>query len=459
MTRMTVANRPGLLAVLLVIAFSLIYVPVVGHGFVKDDFNWISRSRISSLQDGVDFFSSAPTGFYRPMVSLSFGANRLVCGVHSFCYGLTNVLLALGCAAGVFVLARALSLGRGGALFASAIWLFNWHGINMAVLWISGRTALITVIFSTVAAAAFVSRRFVAAAALSLAAMLSKEEAVLLPWILLAWALVDGALQRSPVISKWIPWAAGSVALEAVYFFGRNRSGAFTRLTAPTFYRLDFSVSTLAANGLQYLDRTATFAAVIVLLWFVICRPKRFTLSLSNRSILAFGVIWWIGALAITAFLPVRSSLYACLPSVGIALCAASVVSAAWPLIPGRMRRRAVLAGVALPFLLWPIYYARSGPLRREAELSAKTLGELQRVAAARGPGTVVLIHDDRSQRPSLDSAFATLIQDAADLVVTPRVMVWIDPPPAGVELAGLTHPSHVDVELILKQGALARLP
>ena len=404
-------------------------------------------------------FSSAPTGFYRPIVSLSFAANRLVCGVDSFCYGLTNVLLALGCAAGVFILARGLSLGRGGALFASAVWLFNWHGVNMALLWISGRTALIAVLFSTAAAAAFVSRRFVAAAALALAAMLSKEEAVLLPWILLAWAVVDGALRRSLVISRWIPWAVASIALEAVYFFLRSNSGAFTRLTAPPFYRFDFSASRLADNGLQYLDRTATFAAVVVLLWFLICRPTRFAVPPSNRSAVAFGVIWWCGTLAITVFLPVRSSLYACLPAVGMALCAASVVSAAWPRIPGPVQQRAVLAGVALPFLLWPIYYARNGPLRREAELSAQTLGELQRVATARGGGTVVLIHDDRSQRPSLDGAFATLIQDAADLMVAPRITVWIDPPPAGVELAGLARPSHVDVELFLKQGALARLP
>jgi hypothetical protein len=456
---MAVANRPSVPAVLLLIAFSLIYVPVVGHGFVKDDFNWISRSRISSLQEGVDVLAGAPTGFYRPMVSVSFAANRLTCGVHSFCYGLTNVLLALGCAAGIFVLGRALSLGPGGALFASALWLFNWHGINMAVLWISGRTALVAVLFSTVAAAAFVSRRFVAAAALSLAAMLSKEEAVLLPWILLAWALVDGARHQSLVLSRWIPWAAASVALEAVYFYWRGSSGAFTRLTAPSFYRLDFSVSRLAANGLQYLDRTATFAAVVIVLWWLICRPKRFAPPLANRSVIAFGVIWWCGMLAITVFLPVRSSLYACLPSVGVALCAAAVVSAAWPRIPERLQQRAVLAGVALPFLLWPIYYTRTGPLRREAELSAKTLDELQRVASARGAGTVVLIHDDRSERPSLESAFGGYIQEAADLIVAPPIRVWIDPPPGEPELAGLAHPSHVHVELILKQGALARLP
>ena len=32
---------------------------------------------------------------------------------------------------------------------AAAIWIFNWHGINMATLWISGRTALLLTLFAT----------------------------------------------------------------------------------------------------------------------------------------------------------------------------------------------------------------------------------------------------------------------------------------------------------------------
>jgi hypothetical protein len=152
---------------------------------VKDDFGWILFSTVRRQSD-LNIFLEAPTGFYRPAVALSFALNRMACGVQPFCYGLTNFALVLASAASVFLLARGLQRPPGVALLASARWVFNWHGINMATLWISGRTALLLVLFSTSAASAFVRRRYMMAAILTLGAMLSREEAVLVPAALLA---------------------------------------------------------------------------------------------------------------------------------------------------------------------------------------------------------------------------------------------------------------------------------
>lgn len=117
-------------ACLLLFAFSIIYVPAVGHGFVKDDFGWIARSHIRSPRDALNLLG-APSGFFRPLVSLSFGLNQWVCSVQPRSYGLTNVVLAIGCAGAIFLLARALSLPAAAALLANAIWMFNWHGIPL----------------------------------------------------------------------------------------------------------------------------------------------------------------------------------------------------------------------------------------------------------------------------------------------------------------------------------------
>src|SRR6476646_2123871 len=87
-------------ALVLLTAFSVIYVPAVGRGFIKDDFNWIAQSRVSSVADVLTLLHTAPSGFFRPMVSFSFAANRLVCGLEPFCYGVSNLLLALGFALG-----------------------------------------------------------------------------------------------------------------------------------------------------------------------------------------------------------------------------------------------------------------------------------------------------------------------------------------------------------------------
>ena len=446
-------------ACILLVAVGLVYFPAVGHGFVKDDFGWIGRSRIGSVSDFVRLMDTAPTGFFRPIISLSFGINRWVCGFVPLCYGLTNVVLAIGCAGAIFLLGRALLLPDGAAILASALWIFNWHGVNMAVLWISGRTALVVVLFATLATCAFVKQRVWSAVLLTLAAMLSKEEAVLLPLILITWFVAERSTQGPLLLSRLFQFAIGSVAAEALYFVLRAHSGAFTPTTAPQFYQLSFTASRLASNAPAYLDRSAAFSAFVMLLWLAICRPRRTTLRPSSWRVIRFGVLWWCGTLAVTVFLPVRSSLYACLPSVGIALSAAAVVSGTWPSISRHRQRRAIAAGLVLPFLLWPVYYTRNLPSVREAELSTQTINALDRIAVERGGGTVVLLRDDRSHKPSLDNSFGTLFQEAADLMVTPHVRVWIDPPPIDAALAGLIQPSHVDLELMLREGALMRVP
>ena len=60
---------PGLLATLL-----LIYLPDIGHGFIKDDFVWIVTSRADNVFDLFALFTET-NDFYRPIVGLSFAAN------------------------------------------------------------------------------------------------------------------------------------------------------------------------------------------------------------------------------------------------------------------------------------------------------------------------------------------------------------------------------------------------
>jgi hypothetical protein len=441
-------------ALVLVAAFSVIYIPAVGRGFIKDDFGWIAQSRITSIADALNLLHTAPSGFFRPMVSLSFGANRPVCGLDPFCYGVSNILLALGCALGVYTLARALDLPRGGALVASAIWGFNWHGINMSLQWISGRTALVLVLFATFAAAAFLKGRGWLAALLCLGAMLAKEEGVLLPAILIAVSSITSRIdgrQKSGALMRFI---AGGAMAEGVYFYLRSGSGAFVPATAPSFYRFAFSPGLIATNALQYLDRTATFAVVVALFWVVVTRSR---LPLTPRAIrvMVFGSLWWVGTLAITVLLPVRSSLYACLPSVGVALTVAVLLTESFALVSSRSARRAVAAGLLLPFLLLPIYYSRARRTRLEAELSTTTVAVLQQVAARLGAGASVRLFDNRAERPSLGNPFGASIQQAADLLIRPPISVWIEPPPDDAVVAGLRPPSRVDIDLSLQNGKI----
>jgi hypothetical protein len=216
---------------------------------------------------------------------------------------------------------------------------------------------------------------------------------------------------------------------------------------------LSFTVSRVAANLPEYVDRTATFTGVIVVLSLLIGRPPISSYRAVDRSVLSFGALWWAGSLALTVFLPVRSSLYACLPSVGIALMGAAIIAAVWPFVPTRRQRLALWIGLLLPFVLWPVYHARNGRWVREAELSSETIKDLQEVAKEHGSSATVLLKDDASERPSLVSTFGSTLPAAVRVMVSPQMIASIDPPPVA-----LPRPERFDAEFQLQGGKLIRI-
>ena len=171
--------RVRLAVVILFALLSAIYLPDLGHGFVKDDYRWIAAEPCSLAPTWRA--STTNVGFYRPLASTTFAVDQAIWGLNPVGYALTNVALFLADAVLLFLLASRLSLPPAAALFGVAVWAFNFHGVNMAVLWISGRTALLLCLFGLASTLAFLSNRHSTAALLALAAMLCKEEAVVLP--------------------------------------------------------------------------------------------------------------------------------------------------------------------------------------------------------------------------------------------------------------------------------------
>jgi hypothetical protein len=177
-----------------------------------------------------------------------------------------------------------------------------------------------------------------------------------------------------------------------------------------------------------------------------------------HRRLLWFAAVWWVCGFAVTMFIPVRSSLYACAPSIGFSIAAAALLYEAWSRLDAPGRTRAIRAGLAIPFLLWPVYHLRNKDLVDATDVSARMIAALQRVAQEEGANTVVVLKDDRSHRASFDTALGTGLQDAVDLLVTPRIAVWMDPPPADAELGGISRaPAHPDVTLRLSDGQVVR--
>jgi hypothetical protein len=418
-----------------VMAFLAAYGPDAGHGFIKDDFGWILDSRASNLLEIGDFFRTS-SGFYRPIVTLSFAANYAASGVDPRPYGLTNLLLALACGAALYALARALGLQRWASLLAGGLWAFNFHGVNMGVLWISGRTSLLLTLLTLLAATAFVKGRPAAAVALTFVALLSKEEAVALPPILLVWTLVDLRSPESRVTAS-LNRSAAILALLLVpllaYFVLRYQSSAMLPSTAPPFYRFTFSPATVFDNAVEYVDRAVTFPAVVALLVWASTR-RSLALSDRERTIVLFGLTWLILGYSLTLFLPVRSSLYACFPSAGAALAAAVVIGNLAERLTAVTRRRAAIAALLLPLALWPVYHARNERWVSLADFSTAILDDFQPLIRSVDEGATILVVDDRGPRANISSAFGNFLPTALFLQTGKRVNVIVHPPLPGEE-------------------------
>src|SRR4029077_17758953 len=83
-------------AVFVLCLIALVYGCDAGHGFVKDDFVWIATSHVRAGTDLVRQLG-AGTGFFRPIVSLSFAVDQAIFHLAPLAYGLTNVALLFAC--------------------------------------------------------------------------------------------------------------------------------------------------------------------------------------------------------------------------------------------------------------------------------------------------------------------------------------------------------------------------
>lgn len=424
--------------------FVLAYAPDIGHGFVKDDFGWIYHSRLSDAASWRNVLLGS-TGFYRPVVSLSFGLNEAAFGTWPLGYGLTNLALAIGVCVSLFALATATGLSRWAALFVAALWAWNFHGINMALLWLSGRTALCLCLFSVLAVLSVVRGRSVPAFVFALLALGSKEEAVALPLMCALWAPSYKA--------AWPPFAA-----LAVYAGVRTYSGAFTPATAPVYYHFVFDLATVARNTLEYADRAATAPLLATVLLCAIVRyVPRF--SDRDRAVVIKGLTWVVAGYALTIWLPVRSSLYALWPSIGSSLIAGVVADRAFARASVRQLRSTAIAALLLLVLLIPVYRARNVRWVELADVSTAAIQAVNRDRASIPPGSLIEFQDDRSTRANLSNAFGTLYEEAAALFWGDEFALWIDPPPPEIEADGLSKPERpLGAIFKLQSGRMIRL-
>jgi len=226
--------RPWLLVALAAIAT---YAGTLRHALVWDDLllrDSIAQGHAESGLRGVatqrfTLDPARPTGYYRPVVTLSLWLDGRTGGGSALAYHVTNVLLHAACALAALLLLRAL-LGSGRAALAGAL-LFAVHPIHAeSVAWVSGRTDLWAALGAFASAATWwrvergTAARPALERALSLAAFalacLGKEVAFVLPAALLAGEAVlgprEGFWRRQRFwITAWTIVLGGVLAIRA----------------------------------------------------------------------------------------------------------------------------------------------------------------------------------------------------------------------------------------------------
>ena len=151
----------------------------------------------------------------------------------------------------------------------------------------------------------------------------------------------------------------------------------------------------------------------------IVCRRKP-VLDESERRVVLLSILWIVGTFAITLWLPVRSSLYALLPSVGTSLVAGA--GAAWMIRTNPARFRTV--AIALPVLvvlLIPVYRIRNMRWVGIADISSYIMNTVDAsVRKAPTAGSIVIV-DSRDERFDLDSTFSGMFPEAVTLLAGPQ--------------------------------------
>lgn len=207
-------SAPGV-ALILTILILLVYGSMLNAPFVWDDRALVlgdTRIRGLSLDSLISIFTSdfldtrgdsgIQYGYYRPLVSLSYAVDFLLWGKDPAGFHLTNIFLhAFTSMLFFFVLRR---IGVPGHVSIAAALIFALHPMHTeSVSWVSGRTDILAALFLLCAVRIWIEYQVRGGRGLYwltlvffVAALLSKEEAIILPFLLLF--LPRGATDSRP---------------------------------------------------------------------------------------------------------------------------------------------------------------------------------------------------------------------------------------------------------------------
>ena len=256
-----------LAAAAVALVVGLVYLPVLGNGFVNwDDSLYVDRIPLGQAL-ATAFAHFHASGNWHPLTSLSHAVDFALFGTWPAGHHLSSLVLH-GLNAGLVVLLAATLLGRRGLLAASvaAGLLWGLHPLRVEpVAWASERKELLCTLFFLLgilchlrhAAAATGRRWYFASLFCFVLALLSKPMAVSFPFVLLVLdAYPLGRLRRPAlgrVLAEKIPFVLLAAASSVVTLLAQRAAGSM-RALAEVPLHLRISVALEAA--IAYLGKT-----------------------------------------------------------------------------------------------------------------------------------------------------------------------------------------------------------
>ncbi|MCP4157090.1 MAG: hypothetical protein GY757_55780, partial [bacterium] len=443
-------NRKNIIALsLLLILQAVIAAPHIGAGFITDDFNWIDNVVRQGEVEYLRAFTIT-TGFFRPVVGLSFASQYALHGMNPMAFGIFNLLLHLFNIILVYLLLSVWEKTKALALPAAVLFALNAKAVNMAVGWISGRTTLLFSFFMLLSFYALLkgrgvsgggsrlraTLRFFVVGVFYLAALLSKETAAAAPIFVFLFTLVtykgaDGSPSLLARIKKSVVSVLPFILPFIAYFLLRFGSDAFTPFNSPSYYRYSFAPGLILKNISEYIIRGGLLdiyivLIVLILFWFFKVQKKNAgqtssTVSLSQipsqdspvLSRVRFdgvgpGVLWFICFLLPMLPLAARSDLYAYFPQVGLHVVFLLLI---FPLLgkmgftdeltfpsPRKWPRNVLFIALSVILVVWSGYlWSRAAGECVKAENSALFTAEVVASVSSLDKGARVLIVDGQA--------------------------------------------------------------
>jgi hypothetical protein len=323
------SNRTFTHSIALAAFSAAIFLPLIGRGFVHDDFMWLASVAYESRWHGLTH--PTPT-FYTPLTWLSFKLDWTLWGLRPFPYALENLLLHICNTLLLYRLALRLWQKRMAAWWTAFGFALLYMANSWAVMWISARTHLLATLFC-LAAMLWVVRyvqteRGKVWAALAVVvccalSMLAKEIGVASVAASLVVLWYAGGLKRLRV--SWRQDALLACALLAVlcaYLMLRAWAGALSVSANEGWYQYSFDLKMLFLNLREYLSRTYLVAILIagaIALSQAIRGGKPTLDAVARREVLMSALLFAL-TIAPVILIRGRSGLYTYLPGTGAAL-------------------------------------------------------------------------------------------------------------------------------------------